>query len=222
MNKKKRVIKTGTEEKVAYVAMTSNSHFYGTLNLNVMRKFHGDTENLKSGSLVVTGQTGADYLKDVPKFPKYKSIIFKKDSPSREEILNLLELTRSFDQVILYYPQFVTIVTQKVGVLDITQSTTLQDIGNENIIQFIFEPELPKIVEFFETQVRLILLTRAMLESELSRAAARRSSMSAKEQRAETAVKTKKVQISKAEKSVQNSQLLDTFAGLRKWGNEQE
>lgn len=219
--KKKRIKKTRTEEKVAYVAITSNSHFYGTLNLNVMRKFHSDTENLKSGSLVVTGQTGADYLRGDPKFPKFKSIIFKKDTPGREEILNLLDLTRGFDQVILYYPQFVTIVTQKVAVLDITQSTPPQDIDNEDIIQFIFEPELPKIVEFFETQVRLILLTRAMLESDLSRAAARLSSMSAAEQRAETAVKTKKVQISKAEKSVRNSQLLDTFAGLRNWGEDQ-
>ena len=67
--KKKRAKKAGTEEKVAYAAITSNSHFYGSLNLNVMRKFHGDTENLKSGSLVVTGQTGTDYLKDIPNPP---------------------------------------------------------------------------------------------------------------------------------------------------------
>lgn len=210
-------------QKVAYVAITSNSHFYGTLNLNVMRKFWQDTADLKSDSLIVTGQTGVDYLESLPNppagGPKYAPLIFKKDSPTREEVLSLLEATRQFDQVLLYYPQFVTVMTQKVGILDITQSAPPQNVGNENVIQFIFEPELPKIVEFFETQVRLLLLTRAMLESDLSRAAARLSSMSAASLRAGAAVKTKKVQISKADKSMRNSRLLDTFAGLQNWSD---
>lgn len=225
-HKKKKTAKVESpEQNVAYVAITSNSHFYGTLNLNVMRKFWQDTANLKSNSLIVTGQTGVDYLESLPNpptgGPKYTPVIFKKDSPTREEVLSLLEATRQFDQVLLYYPQFVTVMTQKVGILDITQSAPPKMSSNENIIQFIFEPELPKIVEFFETQVRLLLLTRAMLESDLSRAAARLSSMSAASLRAGAAVKTKKVQISKADKSMRNSRLLDTFAGLQNWSDEE-
>jgi|GEM_PF-634400 F-type H+-transporting ATPase subunit gamma len=220
-NKKSIITRANNNGGVAYVAITSNSHFYGALNLNVMRKFYQDTVDLTSGSLFVAGQTGVDYLNSMVKSLKYSTISFRKDSPTREELLDLLELTRGFDQVILYYPQFVTIVTQKVGVLDITQSTTLQDTDVENVAQFIFEPELVKIVEFFETQVRLILLTRAMLESDLSRASARLSSMSAAEQRAATAVKTKKSAINKSVMSTRNNQLLDTFAGLRRWAEKE-
>lgn len=204
-------------DKSLRVAVTSNSHFFGNLNRDVIDKFLVDARKTKD-DLMVIGQTGISFsaLKIPPS--RFQSFRFKSDFPSREEIVSVINATRDYARVYLYYPQFVNMLTQKVYILDITQSAPPQKSAVANI-NHIFEPEVGKIVEFFEKQVRSLLFIRAMLETDLSRTAARLISMSGAEQRAEALIRQRGYIIGKFERSERNARLLETFSGMTKWGN---
>jgi len=73
------------------------------------------------------------------------------------------------------------------------------------------------MVEFFERQVRSLLFLRVLLETDLSRTAARLISMSSAEERANEMMKEKKSQLRKVMTSFINRRLLETFAGMSKW-----
>lgn len=210
--------KEGEKDTLA-IAVTSNMRFYGKLNLNVARRFLEETGHAKTKDLMVIGQTGAEYLRAKKGGARIKTFFFKRDFPSRAEMLSLIDATRSYKRIYFYYPRFVTMVRQTVGLLDVTQTPTEipPEVGR---IEYIFEPELKKILDFFERHVRLLLLSRVMLEAELSRTAARLMTMSAANDRADELIGVTASQLSKATKSFTNARLLETFAGMKSWKKE--
>lgn len=210
----------GSGQNTVAIAITSNMRFYGKLNLNVMKKFIEDAEKIRGRNLVVIGLTGAEYLHGRKIEKRIVKLSFKKDFPSESEVNTLVEQTRKYRRVYLYYPKFITMVTQQVGTSDITQTPTElpPDIGK---IDYIFEPELPKILDFFERHVRTLLFNRALLEAELSRTAARLLTMNAANDRADVMKTGITTQLSKARKSFTNARLLETFAGMGRWQEEE-
>lgn len=205
-----------SEDKTLYVAVTSNQRFYGNLNVNIIRSFLSDTERVECDRLVL-GSTGKEYLESTKFKNQYSSLLFAKDFPTKEETSAFLEASTKFSKVILYYPKFVTLITQTVAKVDITQSAKREEVGSEEEIHIIFEPELAAILTFFERQVRSLLFLRVMLEADLSRTAARLLTMSAAEERADQLIKEKKIVLRKVMRSFINNQLLETFAGMSKW-----
>lgn len=221
--------------KTTFIALTSNLRFYGNLNTNVMEKFVADAteEKVETADFMVIGQTGLDYLEARKLNLEVQPLRFKKDYPDSDEINFLTEKIREYGRIYLYYPKFINMVSQKVAVHDITQAVALEEVIEDKnkkvemmrqnpgrIIEKmdIFEPEIEKIVEFFEAQVRFLLLIRTLLESELSRTAARLLAMSAAKERAQDLIKEKKMQFNKAKRSLENAKILETFAGMRNWG----
>ncbi len=211
--KEKRQTEPG---KTVSVAVTSNHRFYGLLNINVMKEFAEKTEQVQTDRFVI-GKTGADYLMLKSYKQPYETVINAKDTPNEEEIRQFLERITSYEKVILYYPKFVSMISQAVGVTDITQSAKEEEVTPEDLIRHIFEPELDKMVAFFETVIRTLLFSRSMLEADLSRTAARLMSMSSAEERADELIVDKKSEIRKVRRSILDKELLDTFAGMKNW-----
>lgn len=205
-----------SEDKTLYVAITSNQRFYGNLNVNIIRTFLSDTEKVECDRLVI-GSTGKESLESTKFKNQYTPLLFAKDFPTRQETNSFLEASTKFSKVILYYPKFVTLITQTVAKVDITQSAKSEEKGSEEEIHIIFEPELAQILVFFERQVRALLFLRVMLEADLSRTAARLLTMSAAEERADQLIKEKKMELRKVMRSFINTQLLETFAGMSRW-----
>ena len=102
-----------------------------------------------------------------------------------------------------------------------TPATTSQMLAGqktaEESVHFIFEPELPKIIEFFETQIRTILLQRVLLEVELSVTASRLQAMSRAQEHAREVLSQRKRQLTKELHSQINARLLETVGRVKKW-----
>ncbi len=205
-----------SEPKVLSVAITSNQRFYGNLNVNIMRGFLEQIQKEKTDILVM-GTTGHDFMKSSGYVHPYDSMNFIHDVPTAEETRAFLDKAMAFDTVMVYYPKFVSLVTQTVGVIDISQAVSPTDKTGEEEIHILFEPEYPEILTFFQRQVRSILFLRVMLEADLSRTAARLLTMSAAEERSTELIKQKKSQLRKIQMSILNAKLLETFAGISKW-----
>jgi ATP synthase F1 gamma subunit len=216
--KKEKKIKNdeNKQERVLSVALTSNHRFYGNINVNIMRKFMTDVEQNRSEVMII-GTTGKDFMKSSGFSRKFDTLIFAKDQLTIDEMKDFLEKIKPFHKVFLYYPQFVSLLTQTVGITDITQVAQFGEKNADEKIEILFEPEVPKILEFFEQQVRSLLFLHVLLEADLSRTAARLISMNAAEERADEIIKEQKAILRKINSSVANRRLLETFSGMSVW-----
>lgn len=208
--------KKTTDKKTLFVALTSNKHFYGTLNTSIMTSFVKETEKIETNFLII-GSTGLEFLKGIRFKKPFEQLIFKEDNPNNDEASEFLKRIQNFHKVMIYYPKYVTLLSQGVGIIDITHTEIVGSKEPEDEIHIIFEPELLKIVTFFENQVRLMLFRRVLFETDIARTSARLISMSAAEERADTLIKEKKVQYRKALTSLINIKQLETFTGMSKW-----
>jgi F0F1-type ATP synthase gamma subunit len=197
------------------VAITSNQRFHGLLNRRVMESFVSAI-SLEDSDCVVIGNTGGQYLENSVFFERCKFLTFKNDYPTQGEADNFMKIMDDYNEVFLYHPKFVTVFSQEVGVVDITHAPE-RDIEKVKEVEYIYEPELPKINEFFELQVRRLLFMRIMLESELARTSARLVKMNTTETRASEIIEDRKIDLRK-ELLLQNDiRLLESFSSIGKW-----
>lgn len=211
-----RELERAREQGAAVVALTSNHRFFGMLNINTMASFVDETKNMDVDRYVI-GQTGADYIQMIHYDKPVESVVCANDKPTREEAREFIKRLTKYTQVFLFYPKFHTMVRQTVEMTDITQTAMPEEVQAKKMVDQIFEPELSQILTFFEDQVRALLFERALLEVDLSRTAARLLAMSAAEERADKLVIEKRAQIGKVRGAILNAQLLETFAGIKKW-----
>lgn len=206
---------TGTGKSLA-VAATSNQRFYGNLNVNIMHGFLDAISHMETDVLVI-GTTGADNIRSSGYTKPYEHMIFAHDYPTPEETRAFLDKIMPYESVMMYYPKFISLVTQTVGSTDVTQTVSKTDKAADDEIHILFEPEYDKILEFFQRQVRSLLFLRVMLEADLSRTAARLITMSSADERSTILIKQKRSELRKIQASIANAKLLETFAGIGKW-----
>ena len=216
---------------VLSVAMTTNNRFYGVINIEVMKKFLSETKDQNVKRLVV-GKIGVSYLRSIGFRAPFEPMALATDVPKISDLEKLLTVSQSYQKVLLYYPQFQTVYTQTPAVTDIAynlrselQGSPARSVGDrysptEETVHFIFEPELPKIVEFFETQIRAILLQRVLLEVELSVTASRLQAMSRAKEHAREVLDQRRQQLTKETHSRINARLLESLSRVRNKGSE--
>src|SRR3989344_8148324 len=154
--------------------LTSNERFYGNIHTKLVDYFINQTKNLNS-DLAVIGKAGVAFFK-ANKTP-IKPFIFKDDRPSQVQLNELVSLAKDYQRILLFYPQLKTLLLQEPSFIDLSQ-----DLADQNLIQeakkmFIFEPEIKKMMEFFDTTILSLLFDTVFLEAELSRSSSRLISM---------------------------------------------
>ena len=201
------------------VAFTSNIRFYGAVNAEVIEAF---TEHMKSGvksDYIVIGRTGKTLMGNIPDLAKRCSYYaFKEDEPNGEERRQFLKSVVAYNQVQIFYPSFRNVFSQKVVLQDITYTPHAETAHEVTpAFDYIFEPELPKILNFFETKVRYLLFKRVMLESELSRTAARLIPMNKAQDRSKDEIARLRRAIRRKAANFNDLRLLESFSAISKW-----
>src|SRR3989344_6678273 len=164
-------------KKTVSILLTSNFRFYGNIDMEVTRFFLENTPKIQTDRIVV-GKTANHFLQVMKYFNSYQLLNFKADLPTPEELSQLGQLIKEYQQVLVFYPELSTLLVQKPIVSDITQSDLLTATPTTTTTNYvIFEPELLKILEFFDNQIITLLLEQTFFESELSRTASRILSM---------------------------------------------
>lgn len=216
VNRQYNLDKDGTKKKKVIIAITSNQRFHGSLNRIVMESFIAQLEKEKEADYFIVGNTGRRYMEETEYNKGFEFLSFKNDYPTPGETEVFLNKVKDYEQVILFYPKFTNIFFQKAHSIDITY-TPKGEIDPKREIEYIFEPELLHILEFFETQIKKLLFMRIMLESELSRTAARLIKMNSTEGKATDTIKEKDILIKKETTILNDIRLLETFSSIVQW-----
>jgi len=205
-----------TERKRVYLAVTSNKRFYGNLNHEIVRALYAALLSDKGADSLIVGQTGEQIsgLNPLPKKSKYFS--FAKDEPTEAELYDLIELLKSYDEVLVVHPTFINSFQQHAKTTDITHIPVAESKHEVRAGDYLFEPDIPKIIEFFKTQIRLTLFMRVLLETQVAFTGARLMKMQRAKEKAGEMAEQQKLVIHKETNTVKNMRLLETFTGFNK------
>lgn len=205
------------------ILLTSNYRFYGAINSSLTNYFTGSTRELKDVDKLIIGKGGINYFKTTKLLPSYLELLLKADMPTGEELINLADLSGSYNQVLVFHAKMKSLLIQAATFTDVTATSlytrefyvkAFSTRKKENIMRFIFEPELPKILKFFETQVTTLLLEQTFLESELSRTASRFISMDQAETEANKLIKNFLAIKAYTKRNMDNNKILENFASM--------
>ena len=108
-----------------------------------------------------------------------------------------------------------SLLVQVPTAMDITTSSMPQlEGGKGHSFKFIFEPDLSKILQFFDSQIITLLLEGTFLESELSRTASRFISMDKAETEANKLIKQYLTLKAYVKRNMDNNTILENFATM--------
>lgn len=204
----------------ASLVITSNKRFYyGNLDSRVVDFYIAHTAYTGFVDRFVVGSVGADVLrgKQYP-FP-YQSILFDRDLPSTSELTALADQLNDYQKVFVYYPRFMTVLSQQPSFVDMTglvSGTPSTSVGEK---YYIFEPEIEKILDFFEQQVMAVLLEQAFLEAELSRIGSQLVAMDNASINAGNIIREQNILLAAARRSQASMRVLEMVAGMKKRPN---
>jgi ATP synthase F1 gamma subunit len=200
----------------AFLLLTSNEKFHGRLDLDLTKFFISMTDVFeKSGErtkLIVIGKYGTTLLQSYGFKLDYQDVIFSKDYPSFEELRKLVGEIKGYRKILVFHTKFSTILSQVPTLTDISPKS-IDPKASKIAVNFILEPELDKMLNFFEGQVLISLLQSIFLEVELARQSARMISMNQADENAQKIIDSDSKAILKIRKELINIRLLETYAG---------
>ncbi len=212
----KKKINITKPKKTISIIITSNYRFYGSINSDLIDFFILTTRKLDTDRIIL-GKAAVDFFKTSKVFSNNKEILLKKDQPDAEELVQLVNIIKEYNQVLVIYSSMKSLLIQKPTVADITASSSLL-INNQQtdkeLTNFIFEPEIGKILQFFDSQIITLLLEGTFLESELSRTASRFVSMDQAENEANKFIKDYERLKAFAKRNTSNNTILENFASM--------
>lgn len=203
------------------ILLTSNYRFYGNINASLVNYFLGSTRELTDVDKIVLGKGGNDYFRTTKLLPNYKEVMLRSDMPTPLELETLVDISKDYNQVLVFHAKLKSLIVQSATFTDITAVSlyvrefhiqSLNAKKNDNLMHYIFEPELPKILNFFDTQVLTLLLEQTFLESELSRTASRFISMDQAESESIKFIKDCQTLKAYAKRNIENNVILENFA----------
>lgn len=211
---------TGQNPKKATinVLLTSNDRFYGSLEHMLIRFFLKNNQYSKArlpdgqAKTIVVGKTGVDFFKFFKLIPAVP-VIFKKDFPSSSELRVLISHIASYERVLVYHAKFQTVLSQTPSITDIKEAQFEVSIPKRRF-DYIFEPEIDKMLLFFDTQISSILLTQTFLESELAHTAARLIAMDNAQENAKRFTAEQERLLAQTRRHEYNARLLATIASM--------
>ncbi|MEK6882356.1 MAG: F0F1 ATP synthase subunit gamma [Nanoarchaeota archaeon] len=207
-----KVQKDGKNGKTLAVLITSSKHFYGDLEAKLSKGYLDQTEKLDCERIVV-GSIGTEYLNSRNYPHPFEAYVFDREQPTFDEINSLSRKMFAYSKILVFHNKFNSLLDQSITISDLS-ATSLVDQKNQGEFFYILEPEVDKMLEFFETQLILLLLRAVFLEVDISHQAARMISMNQAENNADKILDKQNRQALQIRKQIINLQIIENFVAL--------
>lgn len=198
--------------KEMLVLITSNYKFSGDLDSELVNFYLRNTQGSRADRIVI-GASGQEMV--AAKLSReFTYIKFAKDYPTVDELEGLVKRIFLYSKILVYHSRFVTLLNQDPTVTDVSASEYEKNQTTVEQLSYILEPEIEKMIAFFEDQMLLILLQAILLESEIARIASRMVSMNQAEEAAEKLFDKQERMLFQARKQRANMKIVESFAAL--------
>lgn len=208
---KKKLVVLKPKKSVSII-ITSNFRFYGQINADLIKFFVSSTKEIETDKIII-GKAAIEYFRSNHGKIMQEALL-KTDQPDTEELNLLVNIIKDYSQANVYFSKLKSLLVQVPFVIDLNASAKIDNQPQKIGFRFIFEPELLKILQFFDSQILTLLLEETFLESELSRTASRFISMDQAETEANKYISEYEKIKAYALRNIKNSQILESLAAV--------
>ncbi len=174
--------------KTVAVFLSANTGLYGDIVIKTFKLF---AEDVRAGEVEVAiiGKLGLSlFLETFPNKPYtyFELSDFGIDQDSLGEIIRHIV---QYEEVHLYFGRYENLIRQVPFVYNISAEVPLEGGKTGRVSKYIFEPTLPKVLGFFESELFSSLFNHTVYESQLAKFASRMIAMDLAYQNIETKMK---------------------------------
>lgn len=199
--------------KGAAVLLTPKTKFSGAINKKVFDEFAKFIKN-KKVDVFILGKTGQNLFSQHFPNKKFEAI---------EEVNTIVGKLLDYQTIDVFYPLFHNVVTQTPISVNLSgEKSFLQEIGEsesetDEKRRFLFEPDLIKILNFFEVQVFGLLFRKSIEESNLAHLGARLTTLEATNQTLTKQTTKMKNILMKLKRQESDKKQRERLAGIQLW-----
>ena len=163
--------------KDVLVLLSANGKFYGDLVSKVCRLFIKQVKETNA-DVIIVGHEGKKFFDATGLKREYIYIDIPDTTVNLEMLKPLIDAIISYQRATIFYGKFDNIIVQEAveGSLsgDLPENSKEKEQGKED---FLFEPNIEHVMEFFESQIFSMLLNQTVSEGKLARFASRIKAM---------------------------------------------
>lgn len=213
IGKKDRITFLAHNGKTVSVFLSSNTGLYGDIIRNTFDAFMGEIREGKSEATIV-GKYGLSlFLEEAGNTP-YTYFDLPDFKVKTEDMIELIKHIVQYEEIHVYYGQFVNVVFQKPDKMTISAEISLEDKNPTVRSSYIFEPTLDKILQFFEKELFASMMDHVVREAQLARLASRVMAMSKAEDNVRKSVSELKQTRMKLAHRLSNRNQLNSTASI--------
>ena len=170
--KKGRVTFLAHNGKTVAVLISANTGFYGEVVQATFRKFLKEIRE-SDVEVSIIGRLGRSmFLGAEPKRP-YTYFDLPDYGVDQMKLSEIIRHLVQYEKIRVYYGHYKSIVRQEPTMYGIEAGTQVQEEVEAPNYHFIFEPNVEKILMFFETEIFASLFDQSVRESQLAKYASR-------------------------------------------------
>lgn len=204
--------------KTVSVLLSANSKLYGAIVPKVFDAFI-EYANTNQSDIVIVGKLGKLIYDESSSSKPYTYFEISDEEVNIEELLPLIAKVLEYEKVMIFYGKFVNIVSQSATFSSISGDTPFSEIPEsaKKDEKFIFEPNLEKILVFFESQIIFSLFKQTVNESLLARYASRITAMEQVLEHVEEKLKNLNVEKKRVKHIMANKKQQETMSSINLW-----
>jgi F-type H+-transporting ATPase subunit gamma len=206
-----------------YVLLTANGGLFGdVINRNFLN-FKNYISRIPADEIIVVGSVGQKLIEfsDLKGKINYTYFPLSDSSGDRENLDKILRFCLDFKTIVIFYTKFIEILNQKPMADSVTGDILFEEAlasfettKPEFETDFLFEPDIEKVLGLFETQMINTLFEQKVLESGLSKFTSRMVSLDTASQKTNESLKKLKLDYIKLKHIESNKKANVTLSGV--------
>lgn len=162
--------------KTVLVLLSSNEKFYGDLIHRICRLYYEKAKD-EDADLIIVGREGKKFYESTGLKKPYMYFEIPDTTISLELLRPLIHALIPYEKVMMFYGRFNNIVTQEPIEVSLSGDLPADTKPEDTKENFLFEPSVDNVMEFFESQIFSLLFNQTINEGKLARFASRIKAM---------------------------------------------
>lgn len=158
--------------KTVSVLLSANTGLYGDIIKRTFDRFIAGIQGNQT-DIVVVGRVGRGLFDGAMPGVAYTYIEMSDNSTKPEDFKEAIDFIVQYEKVVVYHGRFESILSQIPVEDTLTGELVMEEQAAVEEYAYIFEPSLPSIISFFESEILASIFEQAMHESSLSKFASR-------------------------------------------------
>lgn len=206
-----------------YVLLTANGGLFGDVINRNFSNFKNYISRIPADEIIIVGSVGQKLIEysDLKDKIRYTYFPLSDSSVDRDNLDNILRFCLDFKTIVIFYTKFIEILNQKPMADSVTGDILFEEaISSFDSAQpqfetdFLFEPDIEKVLGLFETQMINTLFEQKILESGLSKFTSRMVSLDTASQKTNDNLKKLKLDYIKLKHIESNKKASVALSGV--------